>query len=172
MRIECPKCAAAYEVPESRVGTVRTLRCGNCGTQWRIEQPRTVVAEPPSPPATAGTQPAPAGEPTASGAAPAASSASATGQRPPSARADAGGSSPLAAGEQRLPGHAASERLAPQAAPPIRNLPLTAAWIATVIVIAAAVTACFIWRDDVERIWPASARVLGQAVSAAGPASA
>ena len=34
MRIVCPKCAAAYEVPADRLKVRRTVRCARCDEQW------------------------------------------------------------------------------------------------------------------------------------------
>ena len=34
MRIVCPACAAAYEVPDSRLAPGRIVRCVKCGEQW------------------------------------------------------------------------------------------------------------------------------------------
>ncbi len=34
MRIVCPDCAAAYEVPDSMLAAPRTLRCARCGREW------------------------------------------------------------------------------------------------------------------------------------------
>ena len=34
MRIQCPDCAARYEVPDDRVQAGRTVRCARCGRDW------------------------------------------------------------------------------------------------------------------------------------------
>ncbi|MBV8613692.1 MAG: zinc-ribbon domain-containing protein [Acetobacteraceae bacterium] len=34
MRLVCPDCAAAYEVPPSKLGGRRRLRCARCGREW------------------------------------------------------------------------------------------------------------------------------------------
>jgi len=34
MRLVCPHCAAAYEVPPSKLGGRRRLRCARCGRDW------------------------------------------------------------------------------------------------------------------------------------------
>jgi predicted Zn finger-like uncharacterized protein len=34
MRIACPKCAAEYEVPASRLPPRKTVRCARCGGEW------------------------------------------------------------------------------------------------------------------------------------------
>lgn len=35
MRIECPGCDAAYEVPEAQIRPGRSVRCVRCAVQWR-----------------------------------------------------------------------------------------------------------------------------------------
>jgi predicted Zn finger-like uncharacterized protein len=36
MRLTCPKCHTEYEVPDAALaGRVRTLRCGNCGAEFK-----------------------------------------------------------------------------------------------------------------------------------------
>jgi len=34
MRIVCPTCAAAYDVPDGRVAPGQTVRCARCGSDW------------------------------------------------------------------------------------------------------------------------------------------
>jgi predicted Zn finger-like uncharacterized protein len=34
MRIECPSCFAAYEVPDSLMDAGRVVRCARCGGEW------------------------------------------------------------------------------------------------------------------------------------------
>jgi predicted Zn finger-like uncharacterized protein len=34
MRLVCPRCAAAYEVPPTLLGGRRAVRCARCGTEW------------------------------------------------------------------------------------------------------------------------------------------
>jgi predicted Zn finger-like uncharacterized protein len=53
MRIECPACAAAYEVPDRLLaGPARTLRCSRCGADFALPQgaaPEPAVVAPPDP---------------------------------------------------------------------------------------------------------------------------
>lgn len=35
MRIVCPKCGTAYEVPEAMLQTPRVLKCAHCGESWQ-----------------------------------------------------------------------------------------------------------------------------------------
>ena len=46
MRLVCPHCAAAYEVPPSTLGPRRRLRCARCGREWVVpgEPPRAAEA--------------------------------------------------------------------------------------------------------------------------------
>ena len=67
MRIACPACAAAYEVPDRLLaGPARTLRCSRCGADFALPQVEVVaepmtaepaVAPPPEPPAVVATPP-------------------------------------------------------------------------------------------------------------------
>jgi predicted Zn finger-like uncharacterized protein len=55
MRITCPNCDAAYEVPEALMtGAARPVRCARCATVWRPAE----TAPPPLPPALAAAPPA------------------------------------------------------------------------------------------------------------------
>ncbi len=59
MDIACPKCAAAYELDESTVGSKgRKVRCAACGEVWRVLPPQPVLYSPldppPEPPAETG----------------------------------------------------------------------------------------------------------------------
>ncbi len=70
MRIVCPACSAAYEVPDRLLGTGKRLRCARCAQEWAppemaaqappsaaVPPPRDAVA--PSPPPEAPARPAP-----------------------------------------------------------------------------------------------------------------
>jgi predicted Zn finger-like uncharacterized protein len=52
MRIDCPACAAAYNVPDALLVPGRAVRCLRCGTEWQAlaahppETPRTGVQVP------------------------------------------------------------------------------------------------------------------------------
>ncbi len=46
MRIACPKCAAEYEVPASRLPPRKTVRCARCGDEWAaVEQAQEISRE-------------------------------------------------------------------------------------------------------------------------------
>ena len=46
MRVICPSCSAAYEVPDALLSAGRTVRCARCGEEWVAGAP----AEEPEPP--------------------------------------------------------------------------------------------------------------------------
>jgi predicted Zn finger-like uncharacterized protein len=49
MQIACPSCAAAYEVPESRLTRRKLVRCVRCRTEWLPVIPTGDVVPPPEP---------------------------------------------------------------------------------------------------------------------------
>jgi predicted Zn finger-like uncharacterized protein len=64
MRIVCPTCSAAYDVPDSLVTAGRSVRCARCGGDWT---PVAVAAPEPDlpPPPVAAPAPVPVAEPAA-----------------------------------------------------------------------------------------------------------
>ena len=68
MRIVCPSCAAAYEVPDARLLPDQPVRCARCGTSWTpVAGPQPAARDAPRPPA-AGPVPLPQPRPTPSDA--------------------------------------------------------------------------------------------------------
>jgi hypothetical protein len=64
-------------------------------------------------------------------------------------------------GVMPLPRVMAMDRLTASMAPEHRRVGLLAAWVATAMVLASGTTAAIVWRSDMVRAWPASARLLG-----------
>ncbi len=65
-----------------------------------------------------------------------------------------------------LPPITAMDRLAiPAARSPSRPAGLRAAWIASVVLLAAAVVGAIVWRGPLVRIWPPASRILGQSIA-------
>ena len=159
MRIACPSCAAEYEVPASRMTPRRMVRCERCGNEWVAVQ-ETEAA----PPATEPVDAAPddAGPNDASPANASLGNASLGNIGPEQNVA----SPPVA------PANVAIGRLAPSRPARGRDVGLLAAWIASVVLLAGAATALLVWRSDVVRAWPASARLLGSPAVVAVPAHA
>ncbi|MCX7381156.1 MAG: zinc-ribbon domain-containing protein [Alphaproteobacteria bacterium] len=51
MRIVCPSCSAAYEVPDRILAAGKKVRCARCGENWLPEEAAGLVPpEPPPPP--------------------------------------------------------------------------------------------------------------------------
>ncbi len=50
MRIVCPSCEAAYDVPEDRLAPGRAVRCARCGKDWLPAGAAPEPAPPPPPP--------------------------------------------------------------------------------------------------------------------------
>lgn len=128
MRIECPDCATAYEVPEDRLAPGRVVRCARCGSEWLPIELPTVFEEEPEPDPAA-EDPAPA-EP-----------------EHQEAQADA-------SFDSQLPEDAGSA-VVPRPKP---SPALTAAWIASVLVVLGLLWGAYSARESITHAWPASAR--------------
>ena len=145
MRIVCPSCQAAYEVPDAILAAgPKLVRCARCGTEWTpppLAAPiatEQVVTEPAAPAAAepqAGLPP-PRAEPRLSSFR----------QRPP----------PVA---DVPPAGGADHGLPPE---PARPPPLYAAilgWVLSVALLAGLGWAAVTWRASVMAAWPPSERV-------------
>ncbi len=142
MRIVCPDCFAAYEVPDSLLGAgQRALRCVRCGREWVPE-----TSPPHAAPESAGRQPGLAEraaarqpavllrpEPRASTHVPVAP--------PPPADSLLTAFSPLIDRPER-----AAERAA------------SLAWLASVALLILLGAAAYVWRAEVQAAWPPSQR--------------
>ncbi len=157
MRIACPTCAAAYEVPDAVLAAgPRLLRCARCSTEFpaalREAEVRPEPAAPsepapdpiPEPPAEPPPQDAsPAPDPAPPAAEPPPELAVAPRDRPPPTRGPSA-SSPI-------------EPLVSPAAPGQRAL--AAAWIASVGAIGAGLFALLHWQAEIAAAWPPAARL-------------
>jgi predicted Zn finger-like uncharacterized protein len=132
MRIICPSCKAAYEVPDAVLGAAaRRLRCARCAHEWSPELPEAAApALPPPPPAPREERrpaPVPRPEPV----------------RPlPVPRADAEPPPSLRARPGRFPG-----------------LESIATVAASLVLLAALCWAAYAWRAEVMQVWPPSQRL-------------
>lgn len=134
MRIECPSCSAAYDVPDSLMSPGRVVRCARCGGEW---SPVAAAAAPPQEP-----PPAPESEPEVVMAEPLPVPVPASAPPPPS---------PVV----RL---SAMERLAAHPAWPQPSHRLRFAWAASIAVLVLGAGAAFAWRSQIVEVWPPSAR--------------
>jgi predicted Zn finger-like uncharacterized protein len=146
MRIICPACAAAYEVPDRLIGTGRSLRCRSCGHAWRVdpeagkaESPPAGTAAPPSPvpPSPAPPLPDPGPLP----------------DQPPFAVP------PGLPGQRRAPQLIDPPLPRPEAMPRPTGLALRLAWAASLFVVLAGVAALWLFRTEIAEAWPPAARL-------------
>ncbi len=132
MRITCPNCQTAYDVSDEKLAG-RMVRCARCATDW------TPVPE---------AVPAPAGDSPAESLHPLMAAPLIAGLAPPQ---------PAPAALQEPPPIVVPPREAPAAAQPPQQAAIFA-WVASLIVIVAAVAASYVWRADVMQAWPPSQR--------------
>ena len=139
MRIACPACAAAYEVPDRLLaGPARTLRCSRCGTEFAL--PRAEAREPVAPPPAEAAPPEPSPPPPA------------VAPEPPIPAAPPPAAAPR---PEPRPEPRAFAQPVPEPASPA----LLRAWVATIAVVLAVIVALLVFRAEVMAAWPASRRL-------------
>jgi predicted Zn finger-like uncharacterized protein len=138
MRVQCPNCSIAYDVPEHLLVGRKALRCARCGTEWMPDEvaPKPVKTIPMSL-----TQPLPPIP--APGFAEPLSSPITLGPREEQTERE-----PLTA----------MERLARPVEPPRRTPWVGIAWVASLLVLGALAWGAVNWRADVMHAWPPSIR--------------
>jgi len=129
MRITCPSCHAAYEVPDGMLGAARKVRCARCAFEWLPEPP---IAPPPPP-----SEPPP---PLRVEARP---------ERPPRLEP-----LPPLPPPERMPASAMRQRSRP---PPV--LASLAVLAISVVVLVSLGWAAYAWRAEVMHAWPPSQRL-------------
>jgi predicted Zn finger-like uncharacterized protein len=142
MRIVCPICSVAYDVPDSLLTAGRIVRCTQCSGEWApvtaaaAPEPTPPAREPPPEPARAPVVP-PMPEPPAPpvGAPPAEATPVGATLRP-----------------------SAMDRLAAHPAWPRPSNQLRLAWAASVALLVLLGGAAYAWRGDIVAAWPPSAR--------------
>ncbi|MBV9736036.1 MAG: zinc-ribbon domain-containing protein [Acidisphaera sp.] len=155
MRVQCPVCSAAYEVPDALLRPGRKLRCARCGAGFLPAGPAPRSAEPPphAPPSPAAPPPAPslAIPPVRRAALP---------LRPnrvdPPALRDP---DPLVAPAAQRP-----DWLGPQRPPPVQEqrragIDVWLGWLVSLALLGALGWAAYAYRDTVMHAWPPSQRV-------------
>ena len=157
MRIVCPECQAAYDVPDGLIEPGKRVRCARCNAEWAPvpaarEQARESVlrARPLLEPAVAAKR------------------ADAPNELPPAPLVPAHGSLRVTSEPARRP--------VPVPHPPARDRAAWIGWALTVVVLVLLVAAAVAWRGAVMAGWPASARVysalgLGAPAPATPPAA-
>lgn len=132
MRVDCPSCAANYEIPDHLLVKGRKARCARCGVRFvpLAAEPEAIDAD------RADERTEAVGDGATAGNVPSTNEAIAT--------------------EPAVP-----DRLAVQSHDPRPPLALKAAWAASIILLLACGAGTVIWRDTVVRHWPAGALILG-----------
>jgi len=158
MRVACPSCAAAYEVPDALLTADRTVRCARCGENWKPMAPvagqRDGGHERDSLSATNQSAPAPA---PARAPAPALARAGSTAAGP---FLNDGSRAATALPSRGAHPVSAMERLAALAKHPRDpDMALTAAWAASVVLLVLILAATLVWRDEIAHVWPATGRL-------------
>jgi predicted Zn finger-like uncharacterized protein len=140
MRIVCPSCAAAYDVPEGLLSGRNAVRCARCATEWQPTRPEPapipVAArrDPPTPP-----RPIPDAR-----------------LRPPPRPADPAAPKAI----DRLMATPQRRQRA--------GLALSIAWLGSILLVAALLGAGYVERAQVMAVWPPSIRLYA-ALGLAGP---
>jgi predicted Zn finger-like uncharacterized protein len=142
MRVQCPDCTIAYDVPEHLLAGRKVLRCARCGAEWvpgaaQASEPVQTTSAPPVQAAVPDT-PAHAPVPPPVDTAPLA----------PSPREE----------EPERPPFSAMQRLARPVEPPPRTPWVGMAWVGSLIVLAALAWGALTWRADIMHAWPPSTR--------------
>ena len=151
MRVACPECSAAYELPlavAARLGEGRPLRCARCGHTWT---PAPASPAPAASPARPEASPRPEPSPPDGPAWPTLlAGIPAPAPAPAQAPAPAGRRAALLARLPRLPvsGFPANRQAAI----------LAAAWAASLLLLAGGALAAWHWRVDLVEAWPPAAR--------------
>lgn len=149
MRIVCPSCQAAYEVPEKLLsGPPRKVRCARCGDAWT---PEAIAASIPI-----ALEPAIAEPETSEPAVPESrhfASADSAPEPPPD---------PVPVPTPIVVPRMEDKLVPAPAEPPGGRLPIilaAGAWAASVVVLASAGWACLAWRSDIMTVWAPSRRL-------------
>lgn len=140
MRIECPRCAARYEVADGLIGPAgKSVRCAKCGAVWLAGRSADLAPEPPPQwpePPQRPVMPPPPPPP------------------PPPPREDPAlaefGAAQAAKGRDEAPPPPRPRSLMPAA---------ILGWVATLLLLGAAAWGAYAHRDAVIEAWPPSERV-------------
>jgi len=135
MRIVCPACQAAYEVPVTLLAPGQAVRCARCAREW-VPEPASGLAAP-----------SPAYEPPPPQVSPSAAAPEPVASAVPAAEADI------------LPARPRTARRPVPVPPPPRNTAVRFAWAATVLLIAVLLWGGYTQREAIMQAWPPSVRV-------------
>ena len=145
MRIACPACNAAYQVPDDQLSEGRMVRCARCGTDWAPIEPIPATDEEPARPEAAAAPVAEAREP----------------EPAPEPR--------RMAIEEDIP-IPRPPVLPPPPPKPRVPLLLVLAWVVSLAVVGGAIAGLYAGRERVMRVWPPSIRAYAALGLAGQPA--
>lgn len=145
MRIECPSCSAAYDVPEARLAPGRVVKCARCATPW-TPIPLEIAAFAPLAP------PPPLPDPLPPDPLP-----------PDTAEHEAGPEGtpkPEAETDPEAKTATPAQETIPEPAHPVRarSIPLIAAWVLSLVILAVLAWGAIDRRAAIMHAWPASTR--------------
>lgn len=152
MRITCPDCDAAYDLPDHKLVPGRRVRCARCGQDW---VPVSTALDPFAEPT--GVAPGPAALPDD-----VAGRSATTGP----ALSDPGPPPATVVAEQVAP---VAERLSIASVLPAVPLGLKAAWGVSLLTLVMLAASIVVWRDSLVHHWPPGARLLGGVSAAPHP---
>ncbi len=157
MRIVCPTCSAAYEVPDRMLGTGKKLRCARCANEWVPPEGLAVAQERAPDPVVAPVVVAPPPVPAAAATAAVAPVAVAAPRSEPALPAPA-----LHAPVLHAPALHADAK-PPASADSVRpsRLPVLLALGGSALVLVGLIAAAFVWRGALMQAWPPSQRLFG-----------
>jgi predicted Zn finger-like uncharacterized protein len=151
MRIACPACDAAYDVPDAMLaGGKRVVRCARCGNEWSPMATTTAPPRPRAPETDFFRGPLPSPKPVVA---------------PPADPEPPGRQEPRLnplrpRGEARVPEPPPPPPPElPELAPRRSDAGAALAWVLSLLVLAAAAGAAVTWRAQVMAAWPPSERV-------------
>lgn len=150
MRIVCPNCQAAYEVPESLLSGGKAVRCARCGTEWA---PLAAASPPPAVPHPAAPPPTPAPQPEPFDAAP-----------PPPDELPDPRIEPRLSGYRPRSIDSADDTRPPPRDDEIELVPrrrggALIGWLVSLVILALLIWAAFAFRSEVMGAWPPSTRL-------------
>lgn len=141
MRLECPACAASYDVPDALLAPGRAVRCVRCAESW-VPLPHRLAAPPPRlalPPLRPFGPAGPDGEADPEG--------------PSMARSGMAGSGLAGSG-------LAGSGLAGSGLTGSGLTGALLAWVLSLVAVAAGGVALWSWRAEIAAAWPPAARLL------------
>ena len=148
MRVACPECAAEYDLPPAvaaRLDGGKTVRCARCGTTW-------------SPPPPAAESTAAAGPPVPEPPMPGPEATGPETAEPDAIEPEAAFPESALRPPEPPPAEAAEPLPAPAGGTLDRSRVTALAWAASLLLLAGAAGAAWLWRIELVEAWPPAAR--------------